>query len=59
MGGYEFVLHKSMVKDINPDKIGNVIERATITKVYSNELYQVQLLDKTFDIKKSYIEKKL
>ena len=58
-GGYEFVLHKTMVTDINADRIGNVIQRATIVKILGDKLYNVNLLDRNFDIKESYIEKKL
>ena len=57
--GYEFVLHKSMIKDLNSDNIGNVIERGTIFAIVNEDTYGIELLDRQFLIKEYYIAKKL
>ena len=57
--GYEFVLHKSMVKDVNSDNIGNVIERGTIFAIINDDTYGIEVLDRQFMIKEYYIGRKL
>ena len=57
--GYEFDLHKSMVKNLNADRIGNVIERGTIFAIVSDDTYGIEVLDRQFLIKEYYISKKL
>lgn len=57
--GYPFELHKSMIKDLNPDKIGNVIERGTIFAIVNDDTYGIEILDRQFLIKEQYIAKKL
>ena len=57
--GYPFELHKSMVKNLNPDKIGNVIERGTIFAIVNDDTYGIEILDRQFLIKEYYISKKL
>lgn len=57
--GYIFELHKSMVKNINKDRIGNVIERGTIFGLINNDTYGIEILDRQFNIKEQYISKKL
>ena len=57
--GYPFELHKTMVKNLNPDRIGNVIERGTIFAIVNDDTYGIEILDRQFLIKEYYIAKKL
>lgn len=57
--GYFFELHKTMIKDLNKDMIGNVKERAVIFAKLNDDTYGVELLDRQFNIKEYYIAKKL
>ena len=57
--GYKFELHKSMVKNVNSDRIGNVIERGTIFAIVNDDTYGIEILDRQFLIKEYYIAKKL
>lgn len=57
--GYVFEIHKSMVRPINPDNIGDVIQRGTIFAVVSDDTYGIEILDRQFLIKDKYITKKL
>lgn len=57
--GYFFVLHKTMVNPINKDRIGDVIQRGVIFAVLNADTYGIEVLDRQFQIKEYYIEKKL
>ena len=57
--GYEFEIHKSMVKNRNGDNIGDVIERGTIFAIINDDTYGIELLDRQFMIKEYYISKRL
>lgn len=57
--GYLFELHKTMVKNLNKDMIGNVIERGTIFAQINSDTYGIEVLDRQFNIKEYYISKKL
>ena len=56
---YFFVLHKTMVKPLNKDMIGDVKQRAVIFAKLNEDTYGVELLDRQFNIKDYYISKKL
>ena len=57
--GYPFELHKTMIKDLNKDMIGNVIERGVIFAFINDDTYGIEVLDRQFNIKEYYISKKL
>lgn len=57
--GYFFELHKTMVKNINKDRIGNVKERGVIFAILNKDTYGIEILDRQFQIKEYYIAKKL
>jgi len=57
--GYFFELHKTMVKPLNSDGIGDVIQRGVIFAILNNDTYGIEVLDRQFQIKEYYIEKKL
>lgn len=57
--GYPFELHKTMIKDLNKDMIGNVIERGTIFAQLNEDTYGIEVLDRQFQIKEYYIKRKL
>lgn len=57
--GYVFEIHKSMIRPINNDNIGDVIQRGTIFAVIDTDTYGIEVLDRQFLIKEKYITKKL
>lgn len=57
--GYKFELHKTMIKNLNKDNIGDVIERGTIFAQINEDTYGIEVLDRQFNIKEYYISKKL
>jgi N-acetylmuramoyl-L-alanine amidase CwlA len=57
--GYYFELHKTMVSPINSDMIGDVIQRGVIFAILNHDTYGIEILDRQFQIKEYYIEKKL
>ena len=54
--GYPFELHKTMVKNLNKDMIGNVIERGVIFAQLNENTYGIEVLDRQFQIKEYYIK---
>ena len=57
--GYSFELHKTMVKPLNKDGIGDVIQRGVIFAIINDDTYGIEVLDRQFNIKEYYISKKL
>jgi len=48
-----------MIKNLNKDNIGDVIERGTIFAQINEDTYGIEVLDRQFNIKEYYISKKL
>lgn len=57
--GYFFELHKTMVNPLNSDWIGDVKQRGVIFAKLNDDTYGIEVLDRQFQIKEYYIEKKL
>lgn len=57
--GYFFELHKTMVKPLNKDMIGDVKQRGVIFAKLNDDTYGIEVLDRQFQIKEYYIKKKL
>lgn len=57
--GYPFELHKTMVKPLNKDGVGDVIQRGVIFAIINEDTYGIEVLDRQFNIKEYYIAKKL
>lgn len=57
--GYPFELHKTMVKPLNSDWIGDVKQRGTIFARLNEDTYGIEVLDRQFQIKEYYIKRKL